>query len=898
MRSIAGLIVWIFFFCINPLQAQRTHYAIIKGSVIDSSSRQFLEAATVSVFLVADSSLVNYSITNKKGEFLIKDIPQATPCRLLVSYSGLNSYMQEFIIAPETKVLIINTIQLQKKQVEMEEVIVSAQRPPVIIKKDTIEFNAGSFKTPVNGVVEDLLRLLPGLEVDEKGNISINGKRVSKITVDGKDFFGSDFKIASKNLPRDMIDKVQVLDYKSREARFNKTTSTNEEKAINLILKKDKKRGLVGRGSAGYGSDKRYESGTSLNYLSGPLQLNFIGSINNTNRLASSASDVSVSNLDGSFGGKGITETKAAGLNFGNEFGEKWRVNSSYFYNNSRTTNTTSVRRQNILPDTTFFYNAVNQSTNNNDNHQVNLGINYRPDSASELNVNAAYTAVTGTAVIANNAVSSNARGETINVANNLFTSQPDDKNTDLEVFFGRQLKKMGRAFSLSVNYNDRNRRSFDTNAGNTIFYRPDGSSTEDKVDQQSNTKEESKLLNLLATFTEPLSQTISIVLSYNYSSGNGLTDKITDRFNPLTAQYEKDTLFSNSLSNRHLAHAPNWSINYSSSKINATVGATVQWLKQENVVEQAKYSAKQNFTNLFPSVNLNYKFSKTGNMTFNYYGRSQQPSIEQLQPVPDNRNALYIRLGNPELKPSFLHRIQVNLQQYNSKANWNLGLALSKVHNQIVDDTWFDTVQISRPVNSNGNYNLSFNMGFSRNWKKKNWSLRLSLYSNGGYKKNVSFSNKVENITKSYSIASRIGLTYTYKELLTLMPVFITHYLDNRYSIQQIQQAENITQTLAVNVLMNWPKRLILENNIQYNYNSRTAPSFPKGVTLWNVAINYHFFKDRQAILRLSVFDLLKQNTSINRNLTPTYIEDSEVRVLQQYFLVSFIYNLKQLGK
>jgi len=897
MRSIAGLIVFTLFLSFQ-LQAQRTRYASLKGTVIDSASRQPVEAATVSVFLIADSSLITYSITNKKGEFQVNEIPQAKPCRVMVSYSGLHSFTQDFVIAPETKELIINTVRLRKAYSEMEEVVVSAQRPPVMIKKDTLEFNAGSFKTPVNGVVEDLLKQLPGVEVDAEGNITVNGKKVSKITVDGKDFFGSDFKITSKNLPRDLIDKIQIVDYKTREAQFNKTTTGNEDKAINLTLKKDKKRGLFGRGSGGYGSDKRYEAGASVNFFNGPLQLNFIGYANNTNRMSFSGGDFSMAKPSSSFGGggSGITETKAAGLNFSNELSKKLRINGSYFYSTSHMSNFINARRQNILPDTTFFYNSATRTINDNDNHRLNLNLDYKPDSTTDIYVNASLNTATTGSSTGNDAISTSSKGVTINTATNIFTGQSDDESSSLEVFFGHRLRKQGRSFSLSMNYNNSNRRAFDVNKGNTVFYKTDGSSTEDTLDQQSNTTGNNNTLSLSASWIEPLAQKLSMIFQYSYTSTTGHNDKLTNRFNPLTGRYDEvDTLYSNAFRNRNLTHTPFFSFNYNADKLNASIGTGVQWLEQDNVSAQEKNSLAQHYTNLFPSANIGYRFSKTGNISLNYNGRSQQPSIDQLQPIPDNTNTLYIRLGNPDLKPSFFHNVNINLQQYDSKTYWNGGFGFSTATNQIVNETWFDSIQYTRPINSNGNYNLSYNINFSRSWKKKDWSLRLTLGNNGYYNQNVSFSNKIENITKTYSLSQRIGLAYTFKELITLMPAFILRYNDSRYSIEQTQPTENITKAVTMNLFLNWPKRFILEHNLQYNYNSRTAPGFPKGITMWNMALNYQMFKDRQSTLRLSIYDLLKQNTSIYRSITPTYIEDTQVQVLQQYFLLSFIYNLKQ---
>lgn len=897
MRSIAGLILFsllVFF----QAQAQRTSYASLKGTVIDSVSRQPVEAATVSVFLIADSSLVSYAITNKKGEFMLREIPQAKPCRVLVSYSGLHSFVQDFIISPESKELIINTVQLRKSYTTMDEVIVSAQRPPVMVKKDTLEFNAGSFRTPVNGVVEDLLKQLPGVEVDAEGNITVNGKKVTKITVDGKDFFGSDFKITSKNLPKDIIDKIQVVDYRSKEAQFNKTTTGNEEKAINLTLKKDKKRGLFGRASSGYGSNERYEAGANVNYYKGPTQASFIGYANNTNRMNFSGGDFSiskpVSSLNG--GGSGITNAWAAGLNLSRELSKKLRVNGSYFVNKNSTTNYTNARRQNILPDSTFFYHAATNSESNNLNHRLNVNIDYKADTLTEVYVNIALNTAKAKAITGNNAVSTTTAGTRINSAANRYTTNTSDHNLSFDAFLGRRLNSQGRSVTLSVNYNKGVRSLFDTNKGLSTFYADNGLVTEDTIDQQTPGSGKNSQMAIAATWTEPITKHIDLLLGYNLAENNSTSDRSTFRLNPANGQYDlPDSIYTNHIESHFQTHTPSIRIGFRSEQWTSFVGANVQWLEQSNVSESSKRPLWQRFRNILPNANLNFQYSKTGSVNLSYNGASQQPTIEQLQPVPNNTNTLYITLGNPDLKPSFAHNIGLNLQQYNSNTYWTAGLGFNTAVNQIVYETWFDSIQYTRPINSNGNYNLSYNFNFSRSWKKKDWSFRLIIGNYGYLNRNVSFTNKEPNITRQYHLSQRVGLTYTFRELMTIMPSFAIRYNDTRYSRTQSQSTENVTKSIIGNVFFNWPKRVVLENNIQYNYNSRTAPGFPKGVTIWNIAANYQLFKDRQGLLRFSMYDLLKQNTSIFRSNTPTYIEDTQVQVLQQYFLISFIYNLKQ---
>ena len=264
MRLGAGIII-VLLLVPSCLQAQRVQYGRLKGTVIDSSENTPLEAATISVFLSSDSSLVSYALTGKKGEFAVSDIPRATNCWMMVSFNGYNSSIKSFRIPADKQELDIRTIKIDKSFRELGQVTVVAQKPPVVIKQDTIEFNVGSFVTRPNGMIEDVLRQMPGVEIENDGTVTINGKKVSKVTLDGKEFFGGDPKIALKNLPKDIIDKIQVTDNRTRESRFNRTKTGNEDLAINLTIRKDKSKGWFGMMGSGYGSDKRYEGFANIN---------------------------------------------------------------------------------------------------------------------------------------------------------------------------------------------------------------------------------------------------------------------------------------------------------------------------------------------------------------------------------------------------------------------------------------------------------------------------------------------------------------------------------------------------------------------------------------------------------------------------------------------------------
>jgi hypothetical protein len=902
MRWSAGIIVCLLFLS-TCVQAQRTRYGTVKGTVIDSLTRRSLESTSVAVYLTSDSSLVNYALTTRKGEFTVTDIPLNTNCTIVITHKGYDVFTRLITLAADKKDLLLDTILLVKAFNELKAVTVTALRPPVSVKPDTLEFNVSSFKTMPNAMVEDLLKQLPGVDVDKDGNVTINGKKVSKIMVDGREFFGGDPKIALKNLPKDIIDKLQVVDNKSREARFNKTSDGNEDLAINLTLRKEAQKGWFGRISAGYGTNERYEGSAMVNFFNGAKQFSLIGNANNTNRGSISGGDFNISNsrstLDG--GGGGLTRAASGGLNFSENIGRQLKLNGSYFYNKSHTDNISRTQRENRLPDTTFFYNADNNSVNDYNNHRLTLNANYTIDTLTEVHINS-YVSTTGNdAVTTKQAASTGKGGILINTSENTYSTKGDGKNLSTEFFFSRRFRKQGRGLTLGLTYSYNDQSSVNDNIGQNDFYKNGGPDSIDVVNQRSNTTNRGKGLTLTATYAEPLAKYINAIFRYSYSRNSNFSDKITNRFDTATGKYEiEDTAFTNAFRNINETHTPDLSINFNKNQYRASIGSGLQFLKQDNYTITTGDLLQQKYVNITPSANLGYNFSKTGNVAIFYNGRSQQPSIQQLQPVPDNSNPLYVQLGNPDLRPSFYHNVNVQVRESKGNSYWFTGLSFNTTQNQIIYQNWFDDVgkQFSQPVNVNGNFGMSGNLQYSLTLKKRDVMLRMNLGSNGYYNRNNTFANRLSVTSNSLSFSQSVGLNFTYKQQLSVMPSFNIRFNKTSYSGESVQDAAFNTKTFGLSAFWNQPKWLILENNLQYSYNSQIAPGFNKSVTMWSAAINCQLFKKQQAILRLAVYDILRQNAGVSRAITQTYIEDRQTEVLQQYFLLSFIYNLRKFNK
>ena len=374
-----------FFLLVSAtLIAQSKKSYVIEGTLISKSDSTFLESATIHLEKIKDSSVVSYTITDDKGRFKLEGTTFNQELRLVASFVGFKPFTQK--ITFDKKNFQLGKIQLENAGNLLDEVVLKS-RAPITIKKDTLEFNVKSFKTKKDANVEDLLKQLPGVEVDEEGKITVNGKPVNKILVNGKPFFGDDPTITTRNLSKEIIEKVQVTDTKTKSQAFTGEEGDAENKTINLTIKEENNKGYFGRVAAGKGTDDLYEYATIVNRFSGDRRISVLAGGNNTNspgfsfgeiqEMFGGGSSLSVStnggfSIDGlSFGfGNGIITSQNLGATFADEFGKGFDVNGDYFYSNANSRNETLRSRETILPDgTSFFTNSNGTQRNENGNH-------------------------------------------------------------------------------------------------------------------------------------------------------------------------------------------------------------------------------------------------------------------------------------------------------------------------------------------------------------------------------------------------------------------------------------------------------------------------------------------------------------------------------------------------
>ncbi len=896
------VLLFIFFTLAVQMKAiaQSKSTGAIKGTILDSSIGQPMEAATISVYLVADSSLINYAISDKKGQFQIKALPPGEKLKVIISYHGFESLTKYLLLEAIDPLYDLKEIRLSKRYTTLEEIIVTAEVPPVIYKKDTIEFNAGSFRTKPNATVEDLLKRLPGVEVDRDGNITVNGRKVAKVTVNGKLFFGGDPLMATRNLPKDIVDKIQVSINRSLEAQFNGTTTGNEDLAINIDLDDDKSKGLFGRATAGFGSRDRYELGANLNYFGGKHQYSLVLSHNNTNHMNYGES----SRGRNSRGGNGLTRNTSGGINFSTQASNKISVNGSYSYGESSSIITSRRKRENTLPDTSFFYFSTSDQQFRSRNNRLSMDLNYAPDSLTSLNFNVAGNMNTGSGINFTDAYSQSIAGQKLNGSNTILNNDSRGSDVNVNMYLSRQFKQPGSGITLTFASGESQNRGLMLNQGVNSFVDQTGSLKDDILDQKTNDNSSSNYLNLGIGWSQPVTKKLNFVLSAFYSKTTSGSDRNTFNRNGAGDAYDqKDTSLSNTFRNNSETITPSLIFNYTDEKFGMTLSNGLNILNQENRSVSGNTSTRQQYINYFPNANFRYQLGKMSSVNVSYSGQNQPPSIDQLQPVVNNQNPLYIRLGNPMLKPSFNHSFGMNMyaNNYSRQISVNTGLQYGIYRNAVVDEIYFDSIgrQISRPVNTNGNYNASLYLNYQKTYKASKWKFSLGGNTSLHQNSNVLLTNKIRGRAKSFGITQGASVETDLEDVFNTRFNYTIGYNNAGYTNSSVDQSpDNLRQSFSIDVLVNITQRLIIESDIVVDNNSRISPGFRKTNTYWMAAANLILFKKEQGNLRFTIYDILRQNASIYRMVSQTYVEDSQMNVLQQYFLVSFTYNLKQFGK
>ncbi|BAV09622.1 Carboxypeptidase regulatory-like domain-containing protein [Filimonas lacunae] len=918
-KSFTLLILSIVFCSVSF--AQKT---TVKGRIYDSSLHKGLAYATVSLVHEKDSTLVTFGRADSAGYFSFKAIDKGTYL-LSTSYVGYLPVWKKLTVQAQEQTEFIPDVSMTDL-VTAQNVTVVSKRPPVTMNNDTLEFNSENFKTQPNAVVEDMLKKMPGVTIESDGSVKINGQSVQKILVNGKEFFTGDPKMATKNLPADAVDKVQVFDKKSDQSEFTGVDDGNTTKTINLKLKKDRNNALFGKINGAAGTNNRYDAQTSINRFNNEEQVSLLAMANNTNKQGFSIADAM--NFSGSLarglrngGGinistsgnesglpttglgqnqQGVATTFAGGVNYNNNWQQKTDLNTSYTGSDMHLVADKTSNTQNLSATNSYTKAELSKTISDNAQHRINLSLDQKIDSSFSLkftpnitwqntgsNSSSSYTSVNSNNVKLN-------EGTTSNITN------ADAVNFTGNVLLRKRLAKKGRTLSGNINTTYNHSQSTGSLNSNNVFYDDNQVATDSIINQINSRNAVTKSYGANVTYTEPVGKKSLLEFSTFGNVSIGESVKKTYDKNTGSGKYDIfNTSLSNDFTSNYTYSGGGVNFRTNQQKYNFTVGTALQSaaLKAEN--NTAGINIRQTFTDILPNASFQYLFSRFRNMRFDYTASTIQPSVTQLQPIADISDPLNVTSGNADLKRQYNHLINMNYFAVSPENGTNVRALVSFTSSRdaIVnaDSVKDNGSRSSKPVNANGVYTLTGNFGYGFSVKKL--KSRFDIGSSISYNRNIAFLNNEQNVISNLSIGPMFSWNYGIDDVIDI-------HLSSRFSISKatysLQPASNtnyLQQTYGGDLTYYLPWSMVLNNQFNYVLNSGRTSGFNTQVPLWNASIAKSFLKNKRAEIKLSVYDLLNKNIGITRTASQSQIVDQRYNVLNRYFLLGFTYSLNKSG-
>ncbi len=891
----------------------------VTGKLVDTLGTP-ISRATVAVYIAGGKDTIK-ALSNNVGFFLIKGIPQR---KFVLSISDISygTTLKAYQVPEGEEVLKLDNITLRPQYSQLQEIVIST--PPIIVKEDTVEYKADSFRLKPNAMVEDLLKKMPGIEVDKNGNITAQGKTVSKVRVNGKDFFSNDPKAATQQLSADMIDKVQVIDDYGDLANISGIKDGEPDKIINLQLKKDRNKGIFTRTVVGAGTDKRYAGTANVNVFNNETQLSVFGGANNNN--------TSTFNFDGGSGGgggnfgqgggggrafqinvggnnqsgiggeEGLRISNSLGMNFRNDFKEK---KGSVYGNYSYSTRETDVRRdvasQNFFQADKFLNTQQTSSLSNSNNHRFSLNFEWNIDSFNYVKFIPEFT------VRDNNSRSLSFfdyvrnDADTTSRGSNNDTSFSKSPNFSGNLIFNHKFKKRGRNLSVNINggYSTTDGQSEKLNITQNLF----PVSNNSVLDQFVVTDNRSNNFNIRFNYSEPIMKDRYLDLIYAYGRSFTSNNRETKVYDPVQGGYIYSNTLSNFFENDFLNQRIGANVRTVKKKYNYSLGASAQPVDQrgKSITNNIVYAPIKRL-NLLPSANFAYNFTRNKTLRFFYNGNARQPSFSQLQPVKDVSNPQYQTQGNPFLKPEQAHVFSMSFNNLNflTGQTFFVGANYNFVDNQIVNNTsriGRTGAQFTTYENVDGNYTVSGFYNFS-----KPWSNRTYIVSANGvvaYNNNITLIDSQRNVARNLILSQGVKFEFNWKDWLEID--FGGRYGLNqvRYSLPGQNNVNYSSWTITNNSRVDIPGGWVFRHDLEYIINRGLSSSVNQNIMLLNASLEKTLFKKKNGIFRLSGFDILKQNQAIARTINGNNIIDTRVNRLTRYFMMSFIYRFnKYSGK
>ena len=934
MVRMAVLLVGLSLFGLTS-QAQNRIY----GTLQDKTDQKAVASATVSLLLQKDSSEVNKVISDSSGNFHFDNVLNDS---FIVTVNTLNYQQYVSFITINSADKNMGNLQLERQGKDLSVVTVVAKATPVVQRGDTTQLSASQYKVNPDATTEDLIKKMPGITVAKDGTVTAQGEQVKKVTIDGKEFFGDDASAALKNLPSEVVDKIQIFDKLSDQAQLTGFDDGNSVKAINIVTKSGIKNGQFGRIYAGYGTDSRYSAGGNVSFFKGDRRLSLVGNFNNINQQNFGAQDLlgvtsSGNNRGGQGGGRGgqgggggrpggggtdnftvgqasgISKTNALGLNFSNVYNKKLTLAGSYFFNNSKNDNESLVNTETFGVNKSQFSRQASTASSDNYNHRINARLEYRFDSSNTLFIIPSINLQKYSSI--SNALTQTYEGiaDSTSNSNTYSTNDRTGYNIRNNIMFRHAFAKKGRSLSLGFN------TSFNKNDGESIvdakyrFY-DTGTPYDSAQNKFYDNHTDGKTIGGTVAYTEPVGAKAQIQIDYNPSVQKNTTDQQTYSFDGQKYGIF-DPFFSNNFENTITTNNAGLNYRYSPSRDEQlSFGVNFQHsnLKSDRTYP-APASVDQSFTNFLPNLMWRKKLGNASNIRVFYRASTNFPSVSQLQDVVNPpTNPLRLTSGNPSLQQSYTHFIAGRYSYTNSKTQRSFFANLfAQTANDFISNATYIAVngdstlqqnvvlkrgsQLSKPVNLDGYKNLRSFFTFST--PLKGIKTILNLNAGAGYSKLPGLVNNKLTNTDNFTYNAGLVLASNISEFVDFNLSYSANFNDTKTTGASNSTSNSVNQLAGLQLNLLNKQGWFVQNDISGQTYSGLSAGLNQSFWLWNAAIGKKFLKNRAGELKLSVFDLLKQNQSIVRTVTNAYIEDAQSKVLQQYFLLTFTYNLKNFG-
>lgn len=889
----------------SPMAFAQQSGVNVTGSVVEQGSDTPIEQATVRLLNVKDSAMVRGVVSARNGSFTLKNVKKGSYL-LHITFIGYDPLYQPLQITGKKNPVNVGKLELSDGAIELGEAVVIGKAPEVTVRNDTVEYNADSYKVTEGSVLEDLLKKMPGVEVDSEGKITVNGKEVKKVMVDGKEFFSDDPKVASKNLPAKMIDKLQVLDKKSDMAQMTGFDDGEEETVINLTVKPGMKQGWFGNAYGGYGSKDRYEGNAMVNRFVNNDQITFMGGTNNTNNMGfSDLASTMFSGMGGGGGrrggfgaGSGITSSGNAGLNFSKEFKpDKLTLGGNTRYSHSDNDARSKSDRQNILPgDSSSYDNSEAMSRTKSDNFGVDFRLEWKPDTMTQLIFRPSFSLSHSMNDNFSDATTLDNERDTVNTNKSSNYSESNGYNLNASIDFSRKLNNKGRVFSATLSGGNSDSYSDGMNRSDIVYFNQTDALKNSIIDQRSRYDNKGFNYRAYVSWVEPIGHNNFIQATYSISQRKQEALKNVYNQDADGIYNVLDSAYNQSYRNNFISQRASLSFKSQRAKFNYTIGLNLDpsYSSSENFVGDTTLSKiTRKVVNLSPMAQFNYMFDKRTNLRIMYNGRTSQPSMTQLQPVADISDPTNITIGNPDLNPRYTNNVFIRFQQFTPEKQRAFMIMAngSYIINDIVSYTSYNQetgVKTTTYKNVNGNY--SGNVRMMLNTPLKNKKFSINSMTMASFANSNGYINEEKNTNRNLILSERGGIDFR-SSYLDLGVNGNIRYNATSNSLQKENNQNTVNYGAGGYTTIYLPLNFKIESDVNWSTNSGYGDGFKQNEVLWNASASKSFLKNNQGTLRFKIYDILQQRSNISRSVTASYIQDSEYNTLGSYFMVHFIY-------